>query len=184
MTAEVLAYNSNLHVLSYLRGTFQWETDGSISAEFDTLGLPALDYLTDQDSGVRSFTKVRQSARSIWLCNGEHRGNSSNSVHSEVQSAGEQQSTAALPLQRLPRVQRPRTGPHRPVLPRPGSLDQVCLQELVPLWTLVIFFSCYAVVRLLLAVKQLGQGYTQNEGFSLRQGLRMLAYHVSEEGRM
>lgn len=77
MTAEVLAYNSNLHVLSYLRGNFQWETDGSISAKFDTLGLPALDYLTDQDSGVRSFTKVRRSARSTWLCNGEHRGYSS-----------------------------------------------------------------------------------------------------------
>ena len=99
-----------------------------------------------------------------------------NSVHSEVQSSAEQHSTAALPLQR------PRTGPHRSVLPCSGSLDQVCLQELVPLWTLVIFFSCYAVVRLLLAVKQLGQGSTQTEGFSLRQGLRMLAHHVSEEG--
>jgi hypothetical protein len=31
LTAELLAYNANLRVLGYARGTFDWQADGSIT---------------------------------------------------------------------------------------------------------------------------------------------------------
>ena len=58
LSVELLAYNPGLHVLSYLRSTFRWQIDGSIKANFETFGLPALDYLLSSDSYLQAFTKT------------------------------------------------------------------------------------------------------------------------------
>eukprot|EP00798_Chlamydomonas_sp_ICE-L_P007688 gene7688-851_t len=43
LTAEILSYNQELHVLGYARGNFKWMLDGSIKVFWEFLGLPALD---------------------------------------------------------------------------------------------------------------------------------------------
>ncbi len=55
------------------------------------------------------------------------------------------------------------------------------MHELIPLWTLAIFFVVYAFNQLGQAVHELGMGYTKRgEKFSVRRGLTLLTYHVSD----
>eukprot|EP00798_Chlamydomonas_sp_ICE-L_P008477 gene8477-4838_t len=58
MTAEILSYNRDLHVLGYARGNFKWMLDGSIKVNWEFLGLPALDYLKDSYSTLQANLKV------------------------------------------------------------------------------------------------------------------------------
>eukprot|EP00798_Chlamydomonas_sp_ICE-L_P008501 gene8501-4860_t len=58
MTAEILSYNRDLHVLGYARGNFKWMLDGSIKVKWEFLGLPALDYLKDSDNILQDNLKV------------------------------------------------------------------------------------------------------------------------------
>eukprot|EP00798_Chlamydomonas_sp_ICE-L_P008465 gene8465-4909_t len=58
LTAEILSYNRDLHVLGYARGKVKWMLDGSIKVVWEFLGLPALDYLKDSDSTLQADLKV------------------------------------------------------------------------------------------------------------------------------
>eukprot|EP00798_Chlamydomonas_sp_ICE-L_P019373 gene19373-26022_t len=58
LTAEILSYNRELHVLGYARGNFKWMLDESIQVFWEFLGLPALDYLKDSDSTLQANFKV------------------------------------------------------------------------------------------------------------------------------
>eukprot|EP00798_Chlamydomonas_sp_ICE-L_P004363 gene4363-14486_t len=58
LTAEILSYNRDLHVLGYARGNFKWMLDGSIQVAWEFLGLPALDYLRDSDNTLKAGLKV------------------------------------------------------------------------------------------------------------------------------
>eukprot|EP00798_Chlamydomonas_sp_ICE-L_P022244 gene22244-29314_t len=58
LTAEILSYNRELHVLGYARGNFKWMLDGSIKVFWEFLGLPALDYLKYSDSTLQANLKV------------------------------------------------------------------------------------------------------------------------------
>eukprot|EP00798_Chlamydomonas_sp_ICE-L_P022445 gene22445-29559_t len=58
LTAEILSYNRDLHVLGYARGNFKWMLDGSINVAWEFLGLPALDYLKNSDNTLQAGLKV------------------------------------------------------------------------------------------------------------------------------
>eukprot|EP00798_Chlamydomonas_sp_ICE-L_P030221 gene30221-35209_t len=61
LTAEILSYNRDLHVLGYARGNFKWMLDGSIKVAWEFLGLPALDYLKNSDSTLQADLKTASS---------------------------------------------------------------------------------------------------------------------------
>ena len=56
---------------------------------------------------------------------------------------------------------------------------QVFKRELLPLWILTLFFACYATVRLVRAISELGHGERPGKKFSLARSAKLLTYHVS-----
>eukprot|EP00798_Chlamydomonas_sp_ICE-L_P026813 gene26815-4407_t len=68
LTAEILSYNRDLHVLGYARGNFKWMLDGSIKVVWEFLGLPALDYLKNSDTTLQADLKVyRKELVALWI---------------------------------------------------------------------------------------------------------------------
>ncbi len=67
MSAEILMYNPTIHVLGYTKADFEWSENGAIKGVFNFYGLPALDYLTPQDSKYMSWTKVMKITKLINL---------------------------------------------------------------------------------------------------------------------
>ena len=52
-------------------------------------------------------------------------------------------------------------------------------RELLPLWILTLFFTCFATVRIITVFRELGKGHGNREGFSSLRALSLLKYHVS-----
>ena len=56
-------------------------------------------------------------------------------------------------------------------------------RELLPLWILTLFFTCFATVRIITVFRELGKGHGNREGFSSLRALSLLKYHVSVDTR-
>ena len=59
LSIELLSYNAELHVLGYLNVGLEWGADGSIQGVLVCMGMPALDYLKENQSTYSTFAEVR-----------------------------------------------------------------------------------------------------------------------------
>ena len=74
LTVELLSYNAELHVLGYIMGAFQWLPNGLIVAVFTYTGMPALDYLTLDDTAYSAFSQVHSCMARVLKTDGGGRG--------------------------------------------------------------------------------------------------------------
>ena len=58
LSVELLSYNPMLHVLGYLSIDLEWEACGDIEAVIKISGLPALDYLSANETKYSAFSKA------------------------------------------------------------------------------------------------------------------------------
>ena len=170
LSVELLSYNAELHVLGYIKGAFQWQQNGLVEAVFTFMGMPALDYLTLNVSIYSAFAQVRS-------C-----------LTSEVTETGG--SGWVKVCIGCTRVSWSRCVPEighelacTDVFVFLFNATQVFARELLPLWILTLFFTCYSIFRLATVFRELGQGHGDREGFSSRRALSLLMYHVSVDTR-